>query len=345
MKMKNKTLAIFGIGIYILDVITSAENLEGNFILPVVLIAISGIITIIFYVMATVLLWKEERLLSIMLVSSTIILFVLGVIQEVTLPQYGSAIIILLNVTKVIHFIIFFYAVFFLWAMAKYEGLAKKTIKDFGSKYGLTPEEISLVQKDLQKGNQEAMMQRIASIQEQKQKKFEEATGVDIKDIIVEIGREISWAEIVNHVFRVLEFDRSGTTIGQNNKVKEQNYFKPYGYLLAESPILTPKVRIPIIHRDDFLLAASVFDEPKLADLVVDEELLVTYAPKRLLPKGLSGSPHHVLHYVLTQHGTLDSYYSMNNDIHMAKPEPQKLFGAFVYQGYLKVQVNLEPEL
>ena len=104
-------------------------------------------------------------------------------------------------------------------------------------------------------------------------------------------------------------------------------------------------MRIPIIHRDDFLLAASVFDEPKLADLVVDEELLVTYAPKRLLPKGLSGSPHHVLHYVLTQHGTLDSYYSMDNDKHMAKPEPQKLFGPFVYQGEIKVQVNLEPKL
>jgi len=166
-----------------------------------------------------------------------------------------------------------------------------------------------------------------------------------MKDIIPEIGRDISWADIVNQVFRVLEFDRNDATIEQNNKVKAQSLFKPYGYLLAESPILNQKVRIPIIHRDDFLLAASVFDEPKLADLVVDEELLVTYAPKHLLPKGLSGSPHHVLHYALTPRGTLDSYYSMNNDIHMAKPEPQKLFGSFVYQGEIKVQINPEPEL
>jgi len=103
-------------------------------------------------------------------------------------------------------------------------------------------------------------------------------------------------------------------------------------------------VRIPIIHRDDFLLAVSVFDEPKLATMVVDEELLVTYAPKHLLPKGLSGSPHHVLHYAITPCGTLDSYYSKNNDMYMAKPDPQKLFGQFVYQGEIKVQINPEPE-
>ena len=90
------------------------------------------------------------------------------------------------------------------------------------------------------------------------------------------------------------------------------------------------------------MLAASVFDVPKVMDFV---ELLVTYAPKHLLPKGLSGSPHHVLHYVITPRGTLDSYYSMNNDIHMAKPDPQKLFGPFVYQGMIKVQINTEPKL
>jgi len=166
-----------------------------------------------------------------------------------------------------------------------------------------------------------------------------------VRDIIPEIGREISWADIVRHVFRVFEFDRDGTTIGQNNQVKPLSSPKPYGYLLVESPILNQKVRLPIIHRDDFLLAASVFDEPKLAHLVIDEELLVTYAPKHLLPKGLSGSPHHVLHYVITPRGTLDSYYSINNDIHMANPAPEKLFKEFAWDGEIRVQVNPAPEL
>lgn len=169
--------------------------------------------------------------------------------------------------------------------------------------------------------------------------------GYDVKDIVPTIGREISWADIVNQVFRVLEFDRSDTTIEQNNQVKARSSYTPYGYLLVESPILNQKVRLPIIHRDDFLLAASVFDEPVLADLVVDEELLVTYAPEHLRPKGLSGSLYHVLHYVITPRGTLDSYYSMNNGMHMAKPNPQKLFGPFVYQGEIKVPINSELEL
>ena len=204
---------------------------------------------------------------------------------------------------------------------------------------------IEPIQENLRKGDHEAAVKQITTAQERQRNKIKEATGVDVKNIVPEIGREISWADIVNQVFRVLEFDRDGTIIEQNNQVKAKSLFKPYGYLFVESPIMNQKVRLPIIHQDDFLLAASVFDKPKLAELIVDEELLVTYSPKHLLPKGLSGSPHHVLHYVITPRGTLDSYYSMNNDMHMAKPDPQKLFGPFAYQGEIKVQINSEPKL
>lgn len=339
--MKNKILAIFGIGTYFLSVLSSATDLEGNSVAPIALIVTSGIATVVFIAMATIRLWKEVKSASILLVSSAAILFILSVVQSAASPSYGSPLIILLNITKVINFIAFVWAVLLLWAMAKHEGLTKKIIKDSG----LTPEEVSLVQEDLRKGKHRSAEQRIAVAQERQRAKFKKSTGVDVRDITPKIGQEISWTDIVNHAFRVLEFDRSDTTIEQNNQVKAKSSFKPYAYLLVESPILNQKVRLPIIHRDDFLLAASVFDEPKLAALVVDEELLVTYAPKLLLPKGLSGSPHHVLHYVITPRGTLDSYYSMNNDIHMAKPDPQKLFGPFVYQGEIKVQINSEPEL
>lgn len=220
-------------------------------------------------------------------------------------------------------------------------GKRDKTIKNIG----LTSEEASLVQEDLRRGDHKSAEQRIAAAQERQRQKIQEATGVNVKYIVPNIGREISWADIVNHTFRVLEFDRSGTTIDSNNQVKVISLFQPYGFLLVESPILNQKVRLPIIHRDDFWLASSVFDEPKLAPLVRDEELLVTYSPKHLLPKGLSGSPHHVLHYAITPRGTLDSYYSKNNDMYMAKPNPQKLFGQFVYEGEIKVQINSEPKL
>lgn len=109
--MKNKTIAIIGIGSYLLSVISSATDLQGNFVSPILLIAISGIATIVFVVMATIRLWKEERYLSIMLASSQIILTILMVIQEITLPKYGNPIIVLLNITKVVNLIVFIWVI------------------------------------------------------------------------------------------------------------------------------------------------------------------------------------------------------------------------------------------
>ena len=70
----------------------------------------------------------------------------------------------------------------------------------------------------------------------------------------------IAWIDIIGHAFHVLEFDRAGTKISPGNKVNAKSSFKPYGYLLVESPILNQPVRLPIVHHDDFLLADSVFD-------------------------------------------------------------------------------------
>lgn len=323
--MKNKTLVIFGIATYILSVLAYAEDLEGNYVAPSVLILVSAIATIVFTVMAAIRLWKTRKIISIVFLASSAVTLVY------TIPLVMG-----------INTLVFIWVVLILWAMAKHENKVIDTLKN---SYGLTPEESSTILEEKRKGNEKSVEKILATAQERAKTKYKEATGVDAKDIVPEIGKEISWADIVNHAFRVLEFNRNNTTIDQNNQVKAKSSFQPYGYLLAESPILNNKVRIPIIHRDDFLLAASVFDEPKLVAMVVDEELLVTYAPKNLLPKGLSGSPHHVLHYAIMPSGTLDSYYSVDNDVHMAKPEPQKLFGPFVYQGEIKVQINLEPKL
>ena len=109
--MKNKAIAIFGIGTYILSVITSATDLEGNSTMPIALIVLSGVATASFVIMATVRLWKEAKNLSIVLISSAAILFVLTAIQVVVLPSYGSPIIILVNIIAVIYFIAFIWAI------------------------------------------------------------------------------------------------------------------------------------------------------------------------------------------------------------------------------------------
>jgi hypothetical protein len=341
--MKNKTLAIIGIGSYILSVITSAEDLEGNFVSPIVLIVISGIVTILFTVMATTRLWQGARHGSIMLASSTIIVFALTVIHEVALPKYGSPIIILLNISKIIHFLIFIYAIALLWAMAKYKShindLLRKSVKDLG----LTPEEGSLIQGDLRKGDQESAVQRITTAQERERTKFKEATGIDPFAMIPVVGQDIKWTDIVRQVFRVLEFDRADTAVLADGTVKAATRTEPYGYLLVESPILNVKARLPITHSADFALATRVYDDPRLAEVIEETEFLVTYFPKHKLPMGLAGITH-ALHYVIVPRGTLERYYEFNNDDHMANPAPEKLFKEFVWHGEIRVQVNSDPK-
>lgn len=170
-----------------------------------------------------------------------------------------------------------------------------------------------------------------------------ESEYVDLRPAHPEIGLDISWLETIRHLFKVLEFERTGTTIGPNDYIQTPSDVRPYGYLIVESPILAEAVRLPIVHRDDFLLAASVFDEPRLAGLVDEEELLVTYAPRKVLAKGLSGDSSHALHYVMTAYGTLDDYYA--NDNNRANPAPEKLLGPLVYDGEIKVGLNFEPEV
>ena len=161
--------------------------------------------------------------------------------------------------------------------------------------------------------------------------------------MIPEIGPDIKWTDIISQVFHVLAFDRAGTIVIPNGTVKALSSFKPYGYLLVESPILNSPVRMPIVHRDDFLLASSVFEVPQLVKVIEVTELLVTYVPKHKLPGGFAGTSH-AIHYVITPKGTLSRYYEFNNAIRFTKPTPEILFGTLVWEGELKVQLNLNPE-
>ena len=169
--------------------------------------------------------------------------------------------------------------------------------------------------------------------------------GPDVKAIPT-IGKDVQLTPMVGQVFRVLQFDRAGTTIDGKGKVKPKSLFKPYGYLLVESPIINMPMRMPILHKDDFGLAASVFDEPKLLEEMQEQEaeLLVTYVPKKKLPGGLAGTSH-ALHYAIAPPGTLTRYYAFDNARHMANPAPEKIFGPLVWEGEIRVQANADPQL
>lgn len=159
---------------------------------------------------------------------------------------------------------------------------------------------------------------------------------------IPEIGRDISWFEIIRHVFQVSEFERAGTKIDENNNVIAKSSFKPYGYLIVSSPILNQTVRLPIVHKDDFLLAASVFDDPNLSKEIQKLELLVTYIPKNIRPDGLAGI-WHSLHFVITKPGTLDKFYTNESDI--TKLNPEKIFNNISWEDEIRVGINPNPRI
>ena len=76
-----------------------------------------------------------------------------------------------------------------------------------------------------------------------------------------------------------------------------------------------------------------------IENFVSDEELLVTYAPLKLLPDGRSGNHHHVLHYIMAPRGTLKAYYTMKDGFHEKEPNLKILFGEFVYSGKIAVRL------
>jgi hypothetical protein len=159
------------------------------------------------------------------------------------------------------------------------------------------------------------------------------------------IGKHCKWTDVIGQVFRVLEFDRSGTIIRPGNKLKTKGFLKPYGYLRVESPVLNTPVRMPIVHRDDFLLAASVFDDPKCVDAVKEDELLVTYIPKKKLPGGSVGIQHGI-HYAIVPRGTMERYYGFDETSErMVYPEPERIFGVLQWDGMLRVHMNPEPDV
>ena len=106
--MANKTLAIFGIVGYILTVITSAMDAEGNFLAPIWLIIVAGIVYLLFHILALKRIWKA-KFESRLLLFSFIILIIFEISKGFTSFVEGGSIIILLNnITIIVHLIAYF---------------------------------------------------------------------------------------------------------------------------------------------------------------------------------------------------------------------------------------------
>lgn len=269
--IRGKALAIFGIVTYVVSILSSIENAQGEVIAPTAILAIASIMILAFLVMASVRLWKEQKWGPIWLVTSSLLLIVLSLV--------GGVPTLLVNIIRIISVLVWAWVVFLLFVVERLE-------QNVPLSSGEMPE----------------------------------------------IGKHLHWLKIVNHALRVLDFDRSGTTIDENGQVKAKKSFRPYGYLIVESPILDSTVRLPIIHRDDFCLADMLVDRIKEEGEQHGVELLVCYSPETLMPNGFSAPPWHCLHFVAKPKGALDEYYSMNGGVHLESPQPQTVFDPFVYR-------------
>jgi len=125
--MRNRTLAIFGIISYLLIVIISIEDEEGSLLAPGWLIIIAGIVLTLFYVLALKRLWKYRFKFEFgFLLFSVIAYTIFSEIVEIASPVYRSPIIILNNVTKIVHLIAYFWAIMILWVLDKKERKLKQ---------------------------------------------------------------------------------------------------------------------------------------------------------------------------------------------------------------------------
>jgi len=106
-KLKSKTIAILGIVMYASSVLLSAEDLQGNSRFPQVLKLISETGMLVFIIIAIVHLWEETRFVALTLMLSTILFFVLGVIQQVGKLN----VIILFNLTKLFSLVVLLWAI------------------------------------------------------------------------------------------------------------------------------------------------------------------------------------------------------------------------------------------
>lgn len=109
--MSNKSLAVFGVGLYILRFLSSATDLDGNQQAPTLLILISGIGTLIFIIWAVVRLWAVARKVALVLASSAILSMGTPLIATPELSNIN----LLVSGISTAFFVSYFYAVFLLW--------------------------------------------------------------------------------------------------------------------------------------------------------------------------------------------------------------------------------------
>jgi hypothetical protein len=117
--ISNKIVAILGVLAYLLSVAASVTNLDGTPSAPTYLVIVSLLVSVVFYILASVRLWKINRLLTLLLIGSSLGLLVLEYIHVSSTPMYGSMLVVSTNAMKVIMLVVYFLSLRLLWISEK----------------------------------------------------------------------------------------------------------------------------------------------------------------------------------------------------------------------------------
>ena len=107
----GRALALIGIGLYFLRVLTSATDAHGNSLVPEALVLVSGTASLIYVIVAGVALWKRVKRIIAWALPATFLLTSFTMF----LSPNPSSINLLLNAIRLSAMLTYFYAIYVLF--------------------------------------------------------------------------------------------------------------------------------------------------------------------------------------------------------------------------------------
>ena len=109
--MRNRLLAVAGIVIRVLYIVSSATDQNGASLMPAALVLLSGTAELAFVVVATISLWRSARTVVLILAATEVLLLLFEALSLGVALPYGSVAVITRNVMRVANLISFIWVI------------------------------------------------------------------------------------------------------------------------------------------------------------------------------------------------------------------------------------------
>lgn len=108
---RRKILALIGVGLFILQILSTGTDADGNSVVPSAFIFFSGTASLVYLAIAAVVLWRlGHKFIALALPITS-----LATGTTIFMTQYPSELNIVFNAIRVISFVTYFYATWLLY--------------------------------------------------------------------------------------------------------------------------------------------------------------------------------------------------------------------------------------